>query len=486
MEAAGKLAGLAAFGLLAALLGDWLGYRLGRSRLSLLHLRPRTTARIVAMVVGMCIPLATVGVAAYFSQSVALALTSIGSLRRQIDSLQQQQTTLVQIRDSLQRARIRAEAQFASARDELFAKQGLLRAAQQRLAQSRERLTAAQREVERVQRQAQEQQRNLDEARRNLDEAQRNLDEAQKATKKAEEGTQKAKAALKGAEDNLGFAEEEWAGADQRWTGAEASAREAEAGTIATEARLGDLQAQLEKLKANYEQTTERLREAPAGAVIAEVHDILLRQVVTPGTPRDTLDEVIRVYLRADTRARELGASAGPDGRYVQLVWPVPLGRLPPEGGFSRDDILTTAATLLVRAGGETIVTAEAWRRTFAKEPVQIGLFLRANQLVFARGENIGVIEFPKGTPEDLAFGLLWRGIFSRQRGQVRAAAMQRGMLPDPDTDEYGEVAVADLLSVAREVAAADGPSKVAVRAAGDTYTMGPLKVELVVQRASE
>ncbi|MCD6350736.1 MAG: DUF3084 domain-containing protein, partial [Armatimonadetes bacterium] len=48
---------LPVLGALIAWLGDVIGYRLGRSRRSLFGLRPRTTARVVGVVVGAALPL---------------------------------------------------------------------------------------------------------------------------------------------------------------------------------------------------------------------------------------------------------------------------------------------------------------------------------------------------------------------------------------------------------------------------------------------
>jgi len=65
---------LLAFGGVAAYLGDVIGYRLGRKRLSLLGLRPRTTATLIGVLAGILIPAVTVAVGAWQVGTVRTAL----------------------------------------------------------------------------------------------------------------------------------------------------------------------------------------------------------------------------------------------------------------------------------------------------------------------------------------------------------------------------------------------------------------------------
>ena len=76
---------LLAFGGVAAYLGDILGYRLGKRRLSLLRLRPRTTARLVGILAGILIPAVTVLVGYWQVDYVRIALVELDDIHRDLD-----------------------------------------------------------------------------------------------------------------------------------------------------------------------------------------------------------------------------------------------------------------------------------------------------------------------------------------------------------------------------------------------------------------
>ncbi len=77
-----------------AWMGDVIGYRLGKSRRSLFSLRPRSTARLVAVAIGVVLPLLTMFVAAVGSKNVRVALFQLDELQTNIADLQAQNTTL--------------------------------------------------------------------------------------------------------------------------------------------------------------------------------------------------------------------------------------------------------------------------------------------------------------------------------------------------------------------------------------------------------
>ncbi|MDD2717447.1 MAG: DUF3084 domain-containing protein [Candidatus Wallbacteria bacterium] len=63
-----------------AYLGDLLGYRLGKKRLSLFSLRPKITAQLIAVVTGIMIMVFTLMFAAFISEDVRVALFNIDKL----------------------------------------------------------------------------------------------------------------------------------------------------------------------------------------------------------------------------------------------------------------------------------------------------------------------------------------------------------------------------------------------------------------------
>lgn len=85
-----------------AYLGDALGTKVGKKRLTLLGMRPRTTALFVSISTGIVITLTTFLIGMMLSEDVRLALFSIDNLKKDIDNLQAETTSLEEMRDKLE------------------------------------------------------------------------------------------------------------------------------------------------------------------------------------------------------------------------------------------------------------------------------------------------------------------------------------------------------------------------------------------------
>ena len=81
---------LAIVGGLIAWLGDWLGTKIGKKRLSLFGLRPRYTSILVAVSTGVCIAVLTIGIMALSSQEARTALFGLKKLETQMQVLKEE------------------------------------------------------------------------------------------------------------------------------------------------------------------------------------------------------------------------------------------------------------------------------------------------------------------------------------------------------------------------------------------------------------
>lgn len=79
-----------------AFIGDRVGHRVGRLRMTIFGLRPRYTSTLFAVVWGIGIALFVVGLVSFFSKDARQALFSISKLNDEITSLTQQRERLVQ------------------------------------------------------------------------------------------------------------------------------------------------------------------------------------------------------------------------------------------------------------------------------------------------------------------------------------------------------------------------------------------------------
>ena len=114
--------------------GDTLGMRIGKRRISLFGLRPRYTTTVITLFTGVGIAVLTLAVAGYTSESIRMAMFGQSYLERQIASLNKdlsdRQSQLYDMEFDLMGAR----SDLESMRSSLFSASDDLRAAQEKLA----------------------------------------------------------------------------------------------------------------------------------------------------------------------------------------------------------------------------------------------------------------------------------------------------------------------------------------------------------------
>ena len=126
-----------------AYVGDRIGMRIGKKRISLFGLRPRQTSSIITAATGLLIALGTLAVLATASDSVRTALFSMKYVQRQITSLT---GSLQESREEfadVERQLFESQSSLLTKQQELFDIEKRLEAAQLELAQERERLQQA-------------------------------------------------------------------------------------------------------------------------------------------------------------------------------------------------------------------------------------------------------------------------------------------------------------------------------------------------------
>ncbi|PMQ01838.1 MAG: hypothetical protein CBR30_04005 [Dictyoglomus sp. NZ13-RE01] len=71
-----------------AYLGDYVGRKVGKKKLSLFNLRPKYTSRLVSVITGILIMVSTLLILTFFSENVRTAIFGLDRLKRQLSSLQ--------------------------------------------------------------------------------------------------------------------------------------------------------------------------------------------------------------------------------------------------------------------------------------------------------------------------------------------------------------------------------------------------------------
>ena len=87
-----------------AFLGDVLGFRYGKQRISIFGLRPKYTSRLITAITGGVITVIVLGVLSAFSQDVRTALFSMNYLQQQLLDLRFQLNQSQEIADQAQEA----------------------------------------------------------------------------------------------------------------------------------------------------------------------------------------------------------------------------------------------------------------------------------------------------------------------------------------------------------------------------------------------
>ena len=420
---------------LIAFIGDRVGMRVGRRRLTLFGLRPRHTSMIITVVTGVLIAAISLGILTAASNEVRLALFRIDEIhavlaenRRQLEALQRE----------LDR-RQEALAEAARARDAAVAERDAAIAQRDAAVEERARAEARLREARTL----------LSQVQAELASARTELVETQKRLEKTRQDLTFQVARVQQLQE-LG---ETLAGRVQELEQQVASLRQ-------TERELSDAIIALWN-------TAQRLHY---GSLVYRHGEIVLSAVLSSdgtaeGARRELLAFLKKVEAAASARMqRSQGEAPGADG----------VVRLRPE---EFDESLATLAA----GKGTWVVRARADGNTLAGEVVVVRLELIPRGLAYQAGQVVAqaVIDPARDRIEDQVLELLGR--------TNELAITYGGMVTGPDGTVGKLVSADEFVQVVEEVRQLGRPARVVARAARDTYnTDGPLAIRLEVEALSE
>jgi hypothetical protein len=437
-----------------AWVGDVMGYRLGKSRRSLFGLRPRSTARLMAVVVGVALPLLTMLVAALGSQNVRIALFQLDQLRASEQQLSEKNTQLqgsVQaaetLRDQAREAYAKADKQLElakvrlqAAQKEVTAAEGRLREAQGQLAGTQKSLATAQSSLAQTQARLAQNQKDLAQANTNL--AQARTDEV---------------ALRRQADDLRATVAELKAQADQQRAEVTSTRRElekAQRDLDTVNEAYTKAQADLKRLQ---DQKQQYMFEGLSQFILTGTTDVryeigaeLCRGFVDSSQTNRQIESSLGelLVLASDTAAAK-GAQPGETGRAVILFAPPPDDpQFPP----SEEKILHLVAAAIKQARTpEYVVSVRVVFRSFVgdERPVAVGFYAQPNTLIYPKGTVILHPQIDGTQPRAKVFEQVMGLI-----GTLRTASQQAGILPDTDTGQYGEVFYDQLLGALDEIVA--------------------------------
>lgn len=407
------LLGVAALGGLIAFVGDRVGMRVGRKRLSLFGLRPKYTSMIIAVLTGVLTATSTLGVSSIVSENVRIALFHLTKLRKDLAFAQARNLELKKEYQQVDKALRQVSVKWQTARRDL--------------AEVTERLTvlaAAQEKAE----------KELSEARKNLANKAADLErlEAEYARVKAErDAAEKEAKFFQQRKENLEHA-------------------------------ITILENQIETLSAQREYLGTGVLDFATRPIIFHVGEVLAAAVVRPGNSFAEIENLVVTLLgRADQIAKARGAAI----ENKSVATRVDMKRL------------TEAYKTLLHLQTPAVVRVVSGTNAVVGKPAFVYLEVLPDEIVFRRGQVVTTVVLEGEEPPEKVFTLLLGEVLNggkkaaAEKGMVDPAGTIP--LPEVDLDLLRETAAkAAKLSGRREVkfvAARD------LHRAGETLSLTPL-----------
>ncbi len=402
-----------------AYVGDIVGRRMGRKRLSLLGLRPRHTAIVISVLAGMLITVMTLAVAMLASQNVKDGFLRVTEMKARQAELAQQISEVNKSMAELERARQAAEG-------ELQRRQGELDRARQM----------------------------LEEASSELDATHEELANASSALKNAEEAATRVSALL------------------------ESLAREKD-----------ELQRDIQYLR---EQAARGITLERSTPVVLGVGEPIDWDLVDGGQSLEAIREDLDLFVaRLDEKARNAGARPLPDGDSAIIIRkPVRDPETQSVVWFTEEQVLQAIAEGVHESAGGVIVRAFSVFNTHPGEPLRVDFELFRNRLVFRRGEALAQALVDGRESEPALMGAL----LALLREEVSPRARANNVMPRPNPSStgavsssggaVGDISIEELFAAVSRLRAINGLARVTAVVAADTWTIGPLEVDLLVAPA--
>ena len=387
-----------------AVIGDRMGTKIGKKRLSLFGLRPRHTSTIVTIVTGVVITTLTFFILAAASENVRTALFGMEKLNR---SMQQTEEKLKSASEDLTAARAeqsRADAALAELKDSV----------------------------------------------RSMEEEAERLAAGNRALAEQKDALARDNAALDGMNRSLT---------------AENTALDAANETLlASNAQLADDKATLEKRTQELRRGIELIRE---GDIVYRAGEVIAAGVIKGNRPENEVR--VDINALAQLASRNVSAHLGkdlPDGE----IWVYA-----PE--------VDDAVGRIAKASHDMVVRIVAASNLVRGEAVRAALDLHPNSIVYRKGEFVIAQSYilknrgGKQASEEIVMDFLKR---------VNAAASAHGILPDPIRGTVGVIDAQQIYDIVEKIEPLSGTIVLSAYAHDDTDALGPLRLDIKIERESQ
>ena len=447
---------------LIAYLGDKIGMKIGRRRLSLFGLRPKHTSIIITIVTGIIISGASIATLTIVSQDVRTALFHMREIKDALSTS-----------EDLYRA---TKEQLSVVEVELLAQEKQAAELTLQIEEKTREYEALDQELQLVVVQRDEAEQEMDDAKAALVGITERYEAAKEQYGQAINDLGTAKSELNATRTRLDEAVTQLAREEKRYDNMKQINERLDVRIKELQETESQMQAQMALLSEEYEtyihrqeqviaEATRRLQEIQQGDFAFQSGEILLSTIIDGGVPVEQIRTEVLAFLRqVDRLALERGASI--DGKSSAV-------KVQSEEHFNQ--VLET----LANQREKFVVRAVSISNALVGAPVVVKIMPYPNQLIYRKDEVVSSTIITTKNPPDIEVALL------ELLQNVSITGLDQGMVTKFD-GSVGDVSVDEFLNAMAAVRNLRGPVQVSAVADTNIWTaIGPLKVRLVAEPAA-
>ncbi|MEN9203018.1 MAG: DUF3084 domain-containing protein [Thermostichus sp. DG_1_6_bins_120] len=428
---------------LIAVVGDRVGYRIGKKRLTWFNLRPRHTAVLVAVITGVSISALTLGTLLLLNRSLSEALFSytnqIAQAEQELRALNREKALLAAENAALSAERDRLKVDLDQFRNQQSA-------AQTRLSEVRDQLAVALQERQEVEAKLAAVNEQLAKVQPSLDQANAELN--------------KVKAEVESARQLIATLEEQK-------QALQLDRDQLERSLDVAQAALQNLEEQKAQLEREIEQFNQLAISLRRGELAILAGEVLATGVVNApeGTDLDSIRwQFEQILAQAEQQALALGSRPAPPMENAVML--------------RRED--ADQALDKLKEPGSWAVRVLSLTNRLKGEPVPVLVQIYPNQRIFPKGSVLasGIIQpgLDESQIQQQLLGLL---------NQANQRSQEEGLLSNPITGTVGEFSQVRFLEVVQQLRQSTTPLNVRLVAEADIYTAGPLRVSFLMEETA-
>lgn len=368
---------------IVAYIGDIIGMRVGKKRVSIFGLRPKATSSLITVVSGILITILTLAVLSGTSQTVRTAIFSMKFVQKQITELTSQlQGSRTDLQD--------LEARLLENQKDLVSKQIQLATVEDKLDASETHL--------------------------------REIESELSITKSEQE---KAVAALKDLEVERKTLEDE-----------------------------------VDAMKLESERLRDGLKYVRGGRIVVFAGEMIAQTVVSPPSSgkRPDPNDILEILLSSARSMVSMRYRVDPD---EVKVWIAP-------------ESIDSIEKCCKEADSRKILRLIASENTVQGEMIAATVTINESKKIYEKEEILAEERISPGLSAEAAEAKLYSIL-----GTVNSRALKDEVLPDPIRGTVGNLSASEFFDAVDSITERDKPVKVVIRAAGDVYSEGPIRVTI-------